>query len=122
MSTPVPRPSPLANVPNIHEVQADRTLLDRLPVDALVDLRRQIRYLDADLDAAIARHLAQGDDQPGVNEVVDAETAAALLGTSMDSLYRKRKRLRLGYIDPLDGRLKFTKWEIAEYIRRQRSC
>jgi predicted DNA-binding transcriptional regulator AlpA len=102
------------------EVQADPTLLSRVPLDVLVDLRRQVRHLDADVDAAIARQMLRGHRQPDVAEVLDVETAAKRLGTSRDSLYRKRKRLRLGYIDPLDGKLKFTDQEITEYIRRQR--
>jgi hypothetical protein len=100
------------------EIPAD--LLDRLPLDALVDLRRQARHLDAAFDAAIARRLAHGPDHSAVGDVLDVETAAKRLGTSPDSLYRKHRHLRLGYIDPLDGRLKFTEQEIADYIRRQR--
>jgi len=52
--------------------------------------------------------------------VLTIEEAAARLRTSEDSLYRKRRSLRLGYRDPLDGRIKFTLHEIDEYIRCQR--
>ncbi len=69
---------------------------------------------------AIDRQVLRANGQPARHAVLDVETAAKRLGTSCDSLYRKRKRLRLGYVDPLDGKLKFTEEEISEYIRRQR--
>ena len=112
--------SGLAAVPTLAQVSADPTILDGLPLDVLVNLRRQIRHLDADLHAAIDRQTLSGHREPTMGDVLDVETAAKRLGTSRDSLYRKRKRLRLGYIDPLDGKLKFTDQEITEYIRRQR--
>ena len=114
------RPVGPVPVPSLGEVLADAAILGRLPLEALIGLRRQVRHLDADLDAALARRVALGTDRPESIEVVGVEEAAKLLDTSTDSLYRKHKRLRLGYIDNLDGRLKFTAQEIREYIRRQR--
>jgi hypothetical protein len=113
----LPPRHPLA--PTLAEVQADPTILDRLPVEALVALRRQVRHLDAYLDAAVIRQLAQAHHKPEIGAVLAVKQAAERLETSADSLYRKRKRLRLGYVDPLDGRLKFTEQEIEDYIRRQ---
>ena len=110
----------LTAMPLLGDLQADPDVLKRLPLTVLVDLRRQVRNLDADLDAAIAQQMAQEHNYEGPSKVVDVETAAQRLGTSPDSLYRKRKRLKLGYIDPLDGRLKFTEQELAEYVERQR--
>ncbi len=120
MSDALPRPVSPTQVPNLAQVQADPTLLDRLSVDTLVDLRRQVLHVDADLKAAISRQILRRLRETDMGDVLDVKTAAKRLGTSEDSLYRKHRRLRLGYIDPLDGRLKFTEQEISEYIRRQR--
>jgi hypothetical protein len=119
VSEPAARPS-LVRVPTLADVQADPDVLNRLPVGVLVDLRRQVQHLTADLDAAISHHVAQTPGQSDISQVLDKNEAAKRLDTSPDSLYRKRKRLRLGYIDPLDGRLKFTAQEIEDYIGRQR--
>ena len=108
-------------MPNLAQVQADPTLLDRLSFDILVDLQGQVLRVDADLKAAISRQIFRALRHTDTGDVLDVRTAAKRLGTSEDSLYRKHRRLRLGYIDPLDGRLKFTELEINEYIRRQRS-
>ena len=45
--------------------------------------------------------------------------ASARLMTTKDSLYRNWKRLRIGYLDPMDGRLKFPVDQLEDYIRRQ---
>jgi hypothetical protein len=107
-------------VPTLAEVQADPGCLDNLPLNVLVILRRQVRHLDADVEAAVFRQLDQAQREPATGTVLDVKTAAKRLGTSSDSLYRKRKRLRLGYVDPLDGRLKFTEQEITNHIDRQK--
>ena len=108
-------------VPGLADVLADPGVLDRLPVDVLVALRGQVRHLDVDLTMAIDRLTATGGHQePEMGEVLGIDEAAKRLGTSPDSLYRKRQRLRLGYRDPLDGRLKFTVAELEAYIRRQK--
>jgi hypothetical protein len=109
-----------AAVPGLPVELSDPTALDQLSLTVLVDLRRQIRHLDAEVDGAIARRAPLEPGQPGPDAVLGVEEAARRLDTSADSLYRKHKRLRLGYKDPLDGRLKFTQQEIADYIRRQR--
>ena len=53
------------------------------------------------------------------DRVLTIKEAAARLQTSPASLYRKRKRLRIGYIDSLDGRLKFSEAELEAYLARQ---
>jgi len=64
-------------------------------------------------------HLGAPEPRVEPVEVVGIEEAARLLGTSTDSLYRKRKRLRLGYLDPLDKKVKFTRAELDAYVRHQ---
>jgi hypothetical protein len=107
-------------VPKLDALVADPGLARALPLEVLIELQRQVRHVSADLGAAIARQTIQGQSKPMIAEVLGVEEAAKRLDTSSDSLYRKRERLRLGYIDPLDRRLKFTAQEIAEYIRRQK--
>jgi excisionase family DNA binding protein len=112
----------LGETPPLAEVVTDPRLVERLPLSALVEYRRQTAHLVADLDAAILGQVAQGTEpsHAGHGLVLTIEEAAARLRTSEDTLYRKRRSLRLGYRDPLDGRIKFTLHEVDEYIRRQR--
>jgi hypothetical protein len=104
---------------NLDHLARDPSALHSLPVPALLDLRRKIRHLDADIELAIERVRLRDQRQTDIGEVMDVGEAARRLNTSADSLYRKHNSLRLGYIDPLDGRLKFTGQEISEYIRRR---
>jgi hypothetical protein len=122
MSEPLRLATGPVAVPTLPEVLADRALLDPLPRHVLMGMRRQTRYLAACIAAALASRPAPGTGPPEPIEVMEVDEAAKLLHTSADSLYRKRKRLRLGYIDTLDGKLKFTRQEIRDYIRRQQRC
>jgi hypothetical protein len=54
------------------------------------------------------------------DEILGVDEAALYLRVSVDSLYRKRKRVGLGYLDPIDGRLKFSRAELDRHLRRQR--
>lgn len=100
---PAATPLPM-RVPTLDEVAEDRELLDRLPVDALIELGRLAGHLDADIRAAVSRRQMAADrSQPGPGDVLDVAAAAAKLGTSEDSLYRKHRRLRLGYKTPSTG-------------------
>jgi hypothetical protein len=111
---------PLTGVPSLSEASADPSLLAGLPFDQLLNLKRQHGHLGAELDTAILRRIALDSGRAEPVVVLDVTTAAHRLATSPDSLYRKHKRLRLGYKDPLDGRLKFTEEEINAYVRRHR--
>jgi hypothetical protein len=73
----------------------------------------------AQLDAAIALAMAQ-NGRGGPGGVLGVEAAAKRLGCSQDALYRKHRRLKLGYKDALDGKLKFSARELDEYIERRR--
>ncbi len=62
-----------------------------------------------------------GTKEPAAqDEILGVDEAALYLRVSVDSLYRKRKRLGLGYLDPIDGRLKFSRAQLDGYLRRQR--
>jgi hypothetical protein len=104
-------------VPTLDDVLADRAVLGALPSDILADLRRQLAYLAADVDAALAR--MPTDRAEGHGRVLTVKEAAEYLRTSEDSLYRKHRTLRLGYLDRLDGKLKVTEAELERYIARQ---
>src|SRR5262249_35625781 len=63
-----PRPLP---VPNLAEVAANPAVLDGLPIDALVDLRRLAGYLVADVDAAFWRRTALAGQQGSADQERD---------------------------------------------------
>jgi hypothetical protein len=111
-----------AAIPSLAEVIADPGLARDVSLPTLVEYRRQAAHLVADLDAAILSRppaeMGQIDDSH--LPVLTIDEAAARLRTSQDSLYRKWRRLRLGYRDPFDRKIKFTEKEITDYIGRQK--
>lgn len=118
MSDAFPRRVGLA--PSLAEVLANPAVLDRLAVDVLLDLRRQVRHLHTDLDAAIVRQLADRRGQVAAERVVGVEEAAKRLLTSEDTLYAKWKKLPFAYKDPLDGKIKFRMSGIDRYLASRR--
>jgi len=74
-----------------------QTSSNRLPLAPLLALRRQLRHLDADLEAAIAARLvAQANGQPEApaeDRLLTPEEAAPLLGVTVTWLYRHAKHL-----------------------------
>jgi hypothetical protein len=88
------------------------------PLPHLIAERQATAEKLARLDAAITLALAQGGSA-GQGDILDVGAAAKRLGCSRDSLYRKHHRLKLGYRDALDGKLKFTSRELDEYIERR---
>ncbi len=87
----------LAPVPGLADLQADPGLLDRLTLHVLADLRRQVRHLDADLEAAITRRLAQPHGQPAApaepDRLLKPEEAARLAGMTPNWFRRHGKDL-----------------------------
>ncbi len=80
------RASRPAAVPSLADVQADPGLLAGLQVDVLVDLRRQMRLLEADVEAAITRHIIRADQarpvNAGADRLLSPEEAAAEFGVT----------------------------------------
>jgi hypothetical protein len=105
--------------PTLAEMLADPSGVEVLSIEAAVNLRREALRLAADLDAVVARGLSTGTPKAVLAPVLGVKEAAVMLGTSTDSLYRKHKSLRLGFICPLDGKLKFLPSELAAYVARQ---
>ncbi len=73
------------------------------------------------LRALAWQRMTTGTKEPAApDEILGVDEAAAHLKVSVDSLYRKRKRVGLGHLDPIDGRLKFSRAQLDGYLRRQR--
>ncbi len=84
VSEPSPRPVSPTPVPGLSELQADRTILARLPLDVLLDARAQVAHLEVDLDVAISRQMARHTQprQPEAesNRLISPEVAATRFG------------------------------------------
>lgn len=109
-------PAP-ARLPTLDQIAEDRTVLDDLPADVLIELRRLCGHLYGDLDAAVLRSQARWAPSPAeIERVVLVEEAAKMLATSEDTLYSKWKRLPFAFKDPLDGRIKFRVAGIERHL------
>jgi helix-turn-helix protein len=86
---------------------------------ALIERRRALAVELADVEAEIERQRGTGGSSTA-GAVLTIEEAAQRLRTTVDALYRKRLRARIGYKDPLDGKIKFTEAELDDYARRHR--
>jgi predicted DNA-binding transcriptional regulator AlpA len=85
-------------VPTLAEVQADPGVLDRLPIDVLLDLRRLIGYLVADVEAAVWRQTAsaaghQRSPDREQDKLLTAEEAAGIAGVKPSWLIRHAQKL-----------------------------
>lgn len=65
-------------VPTLVELQADPSALERLPLDALVALRRQLSMLAADVEQEVTARLVAGSDGDGGLGAVAVLTPARL--------------------------------------------
>jgi hypothetical protein len=96
MSEAIARPGQPIPVPTLAEALADATVLARLPLDALVRLRQQVRHLDASLEAEITTRLAAGSGPAApaaADHLLDVTEAAAIAGVKPIWLYRNADRL-----------------------------
>jgi hypothetical protein len=83
MSEPARFPEGPVAVPTLPDRQADPSALDRLPLDALVALGRQLRVLAADLEQEVTALLVagfQGDGGLGAVSVLTPARLAELWG------------------------------------------
>src|SRR5262249_25459465 len=113
-----PRPERTGSLAGYRFSRSGRGMTEPTLFSALIAERQATAEKLAQLDAAITLALAQGSNG-GPGQVLGVEAAAKRLGCSQDALYRKHHRLRLGYKDALDGKLKFTARELDEYIERR---
>ena len=87
-----------APVPSLADVSEDPTVLARLPLSAIVGLRRQVSHLAADIEAALFTAMGQtglGDEPPDPDRLLTPEAAAARFGVT--------KRWLLGHTDQIPG-------------------
>jgi len=84
---------PLALVPPLPPLSQE--VLDSLPVHALVDLRRQLHHLTAEVEAVLAHRLATPRSAasaalPSDDDLITLNAAASLIGCSTKWLKRNR--------------------------------
>lgn len=88
----------LAAVPELDDLIANPALAETLPLDALIRLRRLVRHLDADLDAAITGHLMRSD-----HRVPQPEPDRLLTATEAAAIFSVKARWLLGHADEIPG-------------------
>lgn len=101
--------------PSLGEVQQDPTILTGLPLPVVVDLRRQISHLAADVDAVLYQTLieARTPDQRSNAEpdrLLTPETAAARFGVT--------RRWLLDHADEIPGVLRLSR-KIVRFSERR---
>lgn len=113
-----------APIPSLGEVQRDPTILAGLPVPAIVDLRRQVSHLAADLDAAFCQAMTEA--QAGAQDHrADAEPDRLLTPDSAALRFGVTKRWLLDHADEIPGvrRLsrkivRFSERRLARFLDR----
>lgn len=122
MRHPSSRSSLPAPLPSLAEVQRDPTILTGLSLPVIVDLRRQLSHLAADLDAAFCQAMTQTrtQDPPAPIEpdrLLTPDAAAARFGVT--------KRWLLDHADQIPGvrRLsrkivRFSERRLARFLDR----
>ena len=111
-----------ANVPSLLDVYKDPTVLNGLPLPAIVNLRRQISQLAADLEAAVVTTLANSITQDrwpaaDADKLLTPEEAAARFGVS--------RRWLLDHADTMPGVkrlsrkvIRFSERRLARFLDR----
>lgn len=115
-----PRPAAL---PSLAAVQQDPTLLTGLPLPAILELRRQIGHLAADVEAVLYQTLTadRTNDPPSEAEpdrLLTPETAAARFGVT--------KRWLLAHADEIPGfrrlsrkTVRFSERRLARFLEHR---
>jgi excisionase family DNA binding protein len=97
--SPLQRPASAAAVPSLHDVQAEPSILERLPLAALLTLRREVGHLEVELDAAITLALTESRPTAPVglgsgeaNRYLTIPEVSARTGLSLSYLYELARR------------------------------
>jgi hypothetical protein len=113
------RPAPF---PSLTEVQRDPTILNGLSLIAIVDLRRQLSHLAADLDAAFCQAMTQTKTQ---NTPAPVEPDRLLTPDAAAARFGVTKRWLLDHADQIPGvrRLsrkivRFSERRLARFLDR----
>src|SRR5258705_13911012 len=100
MSEPRRRAPRSETMPSLAAVQQDPTILTSLPVPVIVDLRRQISHLAADLDAVLYQTMTQARTQ---DQRSDAEPDRLLTPAAAATRFGVTKRWLLEHADEIPG-------------------
>lgn len=117
-------PRPLGAVPDLAEVLANATVLDPVPLDALIHLQLQARHVAAALEAAILTRLglAAGSPPPAptaADHLLDVTEAARIAGVKPIWLYRNADRLP--FARRLSGKcLRFSAAGLQKWVATRR--
>jgi hypothetical protein len=106
-------------VPTVEAIKRDRSILDRLPLPLVIEVRRELAHALADVDAAIAARQSMPSDAPSSpppDRAVRLKDAAKLSARSRDFLYHRWRNM--GGFKDIDGRVKFPAEVIATWPRR----
>ena len=110
-------------MPSLAEVQQDPSILTGLPRPAIVELRRQISHLAADVDAVLCQTVPEvrTEDQPTDTEsdrLLTPEAAAARFGVT--------KRWLLSHADEIPGLrrlsrkvVRFSERRLARFLEKR---
>jgi hypothetical protein len=111
-----------APLPSLIEVQRDPTILDALPLSVIVDLRRQVSHLAADLDAAFCRAMTQARAQ---DHRAEAEPDRLLTPAAAAARFGVTKRWLLDHADEIPGvrrlsrkTVRFSERRLARFLDR----
>jgi len=105
-------------IPKLADLLADPQRAADLPADAIPVLRGELARLDTVLlSRLLATPNSQAPANPQGDRLLDAQEAAARLGTSADYLYRHSGKLP--FTVHLGRRLRFSEAGIERYIRQR---
>lgn len=109
-------------MPSLARVQEDQTILDGLSLPVLLDLRRQVSHLAADLDVALFQALVQARNR---GDRSDAEPDRLLTPAAAAARFGVTKRWLLEHADAMPGvkRLsrkivRFSERRLARFLDR----
>ena len=112
-----------ATTPSLAEVQQDPSILTGLPRPALVELRRQISHLAADVDAVLCQ---TGPEVRTAEQPTDAEPDRLLTPEAAAARFGVKKRWLLSHADEIPGLrrlsrkvIRFSERRLARFLERR---